>query len=162
MAAPHVAGVAALLLAQDPRRSREDVRGRLLATTHGAARLVDARAALGVPPPGTSSQAQSPPQPVEPRPTLPAGTPGAPPADLPPTAPVPPAPGGPVPLPGAPGEAAPPGGPAPAPELAGPALPPRAAPTSAGDPEQAPASLIAAATALLVAAGGATFVGSRR
>lgn len=54
MAAPHVSGVAALLLGQDPTRSREQVLDRLLSTArpvpdagHG---LVDARAALGLDP----------------------------------------------------------------------------------------------------------------
>lgn len=52
MAAPHVSGIAALLVAQNPHWSAKQVRQRISATAHplagAGAGLVDARAALGV------------------------------------------------------------------------------------------------------------------
>lgn len=108
MAAPHVAGVAALLLGQDPRRGRQDVIDRLRRTARpvvggGAGDgLVDATAALAG---GTGAPA--PQQPTRPAqdaanpPAEPGGASGAPsaPSDSPPTAQIPPAQTDPAPLP---------------------------------------------------------------
>lgn len=68
MAAPHVTGIAALLLGQQPRRGRQSVIDRLTRTAHplagAGAGLVDAKAALGL----TSPAAK----PVTSRPAAPA------------------------------------------------------------------------------------------
>jgi len=67
MAAPHVSGIAALLLGQDPARTRDDVIHRIEDTAHPLAQaghgIVDAAAALGVRE-TTSPRATSPPAPV--------------------------------------------------------------------------------------------------
>ena len=81
MAAPHVAGLAALLFQQKPGRSRADVEQRIKATAHplsgGGAGLIDAAAALGVhravaSPSATSTRSSSPKPHVAPKPTRPA------------------------------------------------------------------------------------------
>lgn len=67
MAAPHVSGIAALLLAQQPSRTRQQVIDRLLTTasplTDAGSGLVDARAALGVQA-VPAARADNPPQPI--------------------------------------------------------------------------------------------------
>lgn len=158
MAAPHVSGIAALLLGQDGARSRENVLQQLRGTVRGDARLVDARAALGVRSGRTSSQADAAPAPVPPaRPdrrdpstatsrTRPA-TPAPAPLDGTAQAPALPPPGGPA------GEA-PPAPQVPAPDVA--PAPPVAFAPAAAPADDLPSAPIALAAGLLVAAGAST------
>ena len=68
MAAPHVAGIAALLVGQDPGRTRGDVIARIESTARPLAQaghgVVDATAALGVPA-TANPRASAPPRPVQ-------------------------------------------------------------------------------------------------
>jgi subtilisin family serine protease len=68
MAAPHVSGIAALLMAQDPSRTRDQVIARIEDTARPLAQaghgLVDAAAALGVSPATTSPRSTAGPKPV--------------------------------------------------------------------------------------------------
>ena len=156
MAAPHVSGIAALLLGQDRSRTREQVVDRLLSTARAlpdAGRgLVDARAALGVTAsPPTQANSDPAPAPVAAPPAAPAAPPPAAPLPVAP-APASSAPATPVEsavaLPSLPATTAP--SPS-APDVAGPVLGP---PLVADD--DVPGLLVGLAAGLLVATGAGT------
>ena len=175
MAAPHVSGIAALLIAQDPSRTREQVRDRLLDTATPLANagrgLVDAGAALGVDrsvgPQGTPTSPTSPTSPTaasSPVPTVPdtasppedaSSVPAAPsvqPTPVPSPAPATDPPVSPVP------KAVPPGG------SPGTALPGRSTGLPDIDPQSRPLppTLVAAAALLLLLTGAGSVLGLRR
>lgn len=150
MAAPHVSGIAALLLGQDPARSREQVLARMLDTARplenaGRGR-VDAQAAVGasvVPaaqPPNAPAPI-APPPPAAPVPPAPAVDPAAP-APVPPPAPDQPvpAPAEPLPVEQPPAEVA-----VPAPS----------------DPAQVPAGTALLASVLVLGVGAGTVLAAR-
>ena len=165
MAAPHVSGVAALLLGQDRSRTREQVVDRLLGTARPLAQagrgLVDARAALGVTaPPPASANSDPAPAPVVVPPAAPAAPPPAEPVPASPlpasTGPaVPVAPAAPAaPLPSPPAGTATPSAPSVAAPVPVPALP---------ADDDVPGLLVGLAAGLLVVSGaGSSSVALRR
>lgn len=160
MAAPHVSGIAALLLGQNPNRSRTNVIDRILSTARPLAAagrgLVDARAALGATssPPPTNAQSSQPPAPVSPEPQPTRARPAASPRPSSATSPRPPVAVSLPPLP-SPSTVSPSAGPAPQ------AAPPTEVPAPSA-PDSVPAWLSALATALVVGSGSATVLTSRR
>ncbi len=162
MAAPHVSGVAALLIAQDPTRTRGQVLDRLLGTAipmPGAGRgRLDAQAALAAAPaPVAPAPAPAAPPPA-PAPPAAAGAPQPPPA-ADPAAPAPPPAEPPAPAPGAEVPAAPlPEAPAP-PEGE---IPPQALPLPPEQDVAVPAWAAILASVLVVGTGTATALVARR
>ena len=177
MAAPHVSGVAALLLGQAPGRTREQVVEQLLATARPLAEAghgsLDASAALGVTgaptadaptADGPTTQAQSAPQPVPVEPSDPSAPVTVPAPRRPAAEPVPPVVKAPVPsAPAIPSAVSSPTAPAVPPAPASAAAP---APAIALRPvhevaERVPAGTAAVAAALLLAAAAGTAYGRR-
>ncbi|MCA1711137.1 MAG: S8 family serine peptidase [Actinobacteria bacterium] len=160
MAAPHISGIAALLLSQDPTRTRDQVVERMTSTAHPLAGagsgVVDAAAALGVKAATTTPRSSTAPQPISAEPSPAAAT----------AAPSPvPAPQRTAALPTL--LAAPSGSPVPAPsvEVASPSPvdPPRAAqPKRSDDHSDVPLPLAGFAGGLVLALGSSVAVASRR
>ncbi len=161
MAAPHVSGIAALLIGQNPTRSRTNVMDRILSTARPLAAagrgLVDARAALGATssPPPTNAQSSQPPAPVSPRPEPTRASPASSPSPSVASSPRPPVAVSMPPLPSPSPVDSPSAGPLPQ------AAPPGRVPVPR-EPERVPAWLSALATALVVGSGSATVLTARR
>lgn len=155
MAAPHVSGIAALLLGQRPGRGREDVFARILGTARPLADagrgLVDARAALGVRD-APAAQSQAAPRPV----TVSPATSAAP-RPVRSFAPPPPSPAAPA-SPAA-SAVATPAAPTPQPAVAAP--PPAAVTPAAAPGDDVPPALAAVAAALVLMAGAGTAYAQR-
>jgi subtilisin family serine protease len=160
MAAPHVSGIAALLLGQDVNRTRQQVVQRMTSTARplsgAGSGLVDAAAALGVQPTTTSPRSSSAPQPVSPAPPRPVQSPAA-------AASTAPAPQRSATLPTL--IAAPSGSPVPVPSVQVASPPavdatPSAAPPAT--PDDVPLPLAGFAGALVLALGSSVAVASRR
>jgi subtilisin family serine protease len=159
MAAPHVSGLAALLLGQRPGRGRQDVLDRITGTARplagAGAGLIDATAALGVSPPATrppATRAPSPAAVVQPRTAAPRAS-----SPVVRATPVAPAPAPPVATPSPAAVAPVPPSPVVTPSPAA----PRALPARKAAEDHVPAPLAVLAVVLLALAGAGVLLTSR-